>query len=78
MVENFNRQGREFFRDFAYGWMENMSDLLFRLLGVEFLNGAREGVEPEVGCVALVEKGTAQEFHIAELACGKLGGDECL
>ena len=26
MVENFNRQGREFFRGFAYGWMENMSD----------------------------------------------------
>ena len=46
--------------------------VLFRLLGVELLYGAREGIEPEVGGVALVEEGAAQEFHIAELACGKL------
>ena len=46
--------------------------VLFRLLGIEFLNGAGEGVEPEVGGVALVEEGTAQQFDVAELACGKL------
>ena len=59
-------------------WFILPHTVLFRLLGIEFLNGAGEGVEPEVGGVALVEEGTAQEFHIAELACGKLGGDERL
>ena len=138
--DELDRQGREFFRGFAYGWMENMSadeienykkdehaanclrvngnvylmdefytlsrsqgphrdlvisdnikimsakgifslrslwfilphTVLFRLLGIEFLNGAGEGVEPEAGGIALVEEGTAQQFDVAELACGKL------
>ena len=46
--------------------------VLFRLLGVEFLNGSRERVEPEAGGIALVEEDTAQQFDVAELACGKL------
>ena len=53
-------------------WFILPHTVLFRLLGIEFLNGAGEGVEPEAGGIALVEEGTAQQFDVAELACGKL------
>lgn len=50
--------------------------LLFGLFGVETLDGSAEGVKPEAGGVALVEEGAAEEFDIAELACGELTADD--
>lgn len=49
---------------------------LFGLLGVEALDGSAERVEPEACGVALVEERTAEQFDIAELACGELTADD--